>query len=111
MLDHQEATPLRHLPRDFPSLTERVWLEDVTGKASFEAPKEAKQSGRALRNYLREVALTIGGEWRALTERGELLAVYCVGTRFEEMTGRRIITLSHDDQVALWVAKRCLKLH
>lgn len=110
MLDHQEATPLRHLPNDFPPLSEGVWLETVSGNARFQAPKAAKQSGRALRNYLREVALTIGGEWRALTERGELLAVYCVGTRFEEMTGRRVITFSHEDQVALFVAKRSLKL-
>jgi hypothetical protein len=106
-----ETTPLRHLPDDFPSLTERVWLQTVTGTCAFEAPVAAKQNGRALRHYLREVALTIGGEWRAVTGRGELLAVYCIGTRFEEMTGRRIITLSHQDQVALFAAKRCLKLN
>lgn len=83
----------------------------MTGKASFETPKEAKQSGRALRNYLREVALMIGGEWRAFTERGELLAIFSIGQLFEEMTHRKIITLSYEDQIALRVAKRRLKLH
>jgi hypothetical protein len=111
MHDHPIATPLRHLPDDFAPLTEPVWLVPVGSKSGFEAPAAAKQSSRALRNYMREVALTIGGEWRAFTERGELLAVFSVGELFEEMTHKKIITLSYEDEVALWIAKRRLKLH
>jgi hypothetical protein len=58
-----------------------------------------------LRAYLRDIAITRGGEWRASTERGELLSVFSVGDLKEELSGERSLTLHWRDQFFLRVAR------
>jgi hypothetical protein len=109
-----EATMIRyHLPTYVPPLTERVWLETGTAPdwvIQGEVPDYAKKSVQALRIYLRHTALARGGEWRATTERGELLSVFSVSDLKEELSGEKSLTLHPRDQFYLAVAKRRLSI-
>jgi hypothetical protein len=61
----------------------------------------------AIRNFVRSVALAGHGEaWRAVTERGEVLCVYSVYDRADELRGTgSAITLHPLDQFWLAVAR------
>ncbi len=106
------TTPYTY-PTTLRPITGRIWLESLTApnRIRVEVPAIAKQSGPALRAFLSMFVEKARGQRRVKTERDELLAVYSVATRFAEMTGRRTITHSDRDQLALRRAKRDLKLH
>jgi hypothetical protein len=60
----------------------------------------------SIRAHVRQVALDRGGEaWRAVTERGEVLVVYSVSDRADELNGKPAVTLHPRDQLSLAMAR------
>jgi hypothetical protein len=71
----------------------------------------SSKESKTLQAVLRNIALREGGEaWRAMTDRGELLRLFSVGDLADELSGRKTITLSDDDQYHLGVAEGWLDL-
>jgi hypothetical protein len=86
----------------------------VTGTSEFVqvgvAPSDVRDM-KAIRAYVRRIALTRGGEaWRAVTERGELLCIFSVYGLAHQLSGRNTIRLNDDDQYHLGVARGWLDL-
>jgi hypothetical protein len=66
---------------------------------------ENETSPTALRAHIRNAALTEGGEWRAMSARGELLFVYSVSDLAKELRGgRECITMQPLDSLCLALA-------
>jgi hypothetical protein len=107
-----DEKPIRyHLSEEFELESgERVFLDKFeTGTWNWvrqgDVPED-KKTPELLQPFLRETALTRGGEaWRAMTERGELLRVFSVSDLAQELSGKEIITMHPTDQYFLAVAR------
>jgi hypothetical protein len=116
MIEDEEKPIRYHLTENFVlEQNERVFLErceteTINCVRQGDVPEHAK-TPELLLPYLREIALTQGGEaWRAVTERGELLRLFTVSELAEELSGRTIITMHPKDQFWLAVARLRLNL-
>jgi hypothetical protein len=110
-----DEKPIRyHLSEDFAlDPGEPVFLDTLeTGTLNWvrgcDAPEDKRQP-ESLRAFVREVALTQGGEaWRAMSERGELLCIFSVYELAEELSGKKCNTMHPSDQYFLRLARACL---
>jgi hypothetical protein len=111
-----DEKPIRyHLSEDFVlDSGERVFLDKLkTGTSEWIRRcevSEDKKTPESLQAFLRETAITQGGEaWRAMTERGELLRVFSIYDLAQELSSKE----SHmhpTDQYFLGVARARLGL-
>lgn len=110
-----DEKPIRyHLTEEFAlDSGERVFLDKLkTGTSDWvrqcDVPED-KKTPESLQAFVRETAITQGGEaWRAMTERGELLCVFSVYELAEELSGKKTITMHPTDQYFLGFARACL---
>jgi hypothetical protein len=112
-----DEKPIRyHLTEDYElDPGDRVFADRLkTGTTDWERRLEITdhaKSPKTLQSVLRNIALKEGGEaWRAMTDRGELLRLFSVCDLADELSGRKTITLSDDDQYHLGVAEGWLDL-
>lgn len=110
MFDDDEKPIRYHLPTGHFELDpgERVFLDKNKMGISWARRREIPESAMTpelVRAYVRNAAMTEGGEWRAMTERGELLCVFSVSDLAKELSGGRDCRTMHPlDQLFLSLA-------
>jgi hypothetical protein len=73
---------------------------------------EDKKTPETLQPFVREMAITQGGEaWRAMTERGELLCVFSVYEFAKELSRKKTSPILLTDQYFLGFARECLGVY
>lgn len=110
-----DEKPIRyHLSKEFAlNSDERVFLDKLKPGTwewirQCDVPED-KKTPESLQTFVRETAITQGGEaWRAMTERGELLRVFSVYDLAQELSGKEVMTMHPTDQFCVSVARALL---